>query len=256
MQTKKLTSLNRAGLLVLAALIILLVSLFLVNIARSHKPKVSSTTPVVPSSTSDISRMELADGQQMGSDSYNFTTDVTGPSAMHLPLKTLQDFPASSSAQTAHITTSKGVLTVELFQSLAPLTVANFVTLARTGFYDDLHFHRVVPNFVAQIGDPASRGVTDPVVLDTLGTGYPDYRIEDEFGAGLSHDGPGYLSMANINLDGSYPNSGGSQFFITLAPLTYLDGRHAIFGRVSEGLEILPRLEVGDAIQKITFDDN
>jgi len=254
MQTKNLSSLNRASLLVLGVLIISLVSLVLVNFAAKRAPASPTPSSLLASPVSDISRLELVQGQQMQSESYNFTTDVTAPSAMQLPLKTLADFPASASAQTAYITTSKGKLTVELYQGLAPLTVANFVSLAKSGFYDDLRFHRVMDNFVAQIGDPASRGLKDRVALETLGTGYPGYRIEDEFGAGLSHDGPGVLSMANINLDGSFPNSGGSQFFITLAPLTYLDGRHAIFGRVTSGLDILPRLEVGDAIQSITFD--
>ncbi|MBQ6154930.1 peptidylprolyl isomerase [bacterium] len=171
---------------------------------------------------------------------------------MLLPLKTLADFNASESAATsATITTSAGKLTVELYPQQAPLTVANFVSLAESGFYDDLRFHRVEPGFVVQVGDPESRGVDDEMQLLGLGTGYPGYRIADELDSQLSHDQAGILSMANINVNGDYPNSGGSQFFITLAPATQLDGRHAIFGKVIDGLDVLDKIKVGDAIEKI-----
>ncbi len=203
----------------------------------------------------DIAQLQMVDGQQMSSESFNLTADLSAPASLQLPLKTLADFPATASAVTkAVIATNKGNIEVELYGSKSPLTVANFVTLAENGFYNGLHFHRVVPNFVAQIGDDQSRDVRSREALEKLGTGYPGYRIEDEFDPSLSHDSAGVLSMANINVDGSYPNSGGSQFFITLAPATYLDGRHAIFGRVTNGLNILPRLEVGDEIRGITLE--
>lgn len=254
MKKNTFASINRAGRLVLIAMVILFISVFLAVFFRRQQlqHQVAPTADISP--VSDISRLEMPQGQQMQSDSFNFTTDVSGPSAMQLPLRTRSDFAATASARVAHIITTKGPLTVTLYADAAPLTVANFIALASSGFYDDLRFHRVVDGFVAQIGDPASRGINDAATLETLGTGYPGYRIEDEFGEGLSHDAAGVLSMANINIDGSYPNSGGSQFFITLSPLTYLDGRHAIFGRVTEGLDVLPRLKVGDAITKITFD--
>lgn len=120
-----------------------------------------------------------------------------------------------------------GQVVIELLPKSAPQTVNNFVFLANEGWYDDVMFHRVIPGFMAQTGDPTGLGVGDP-----------GYSIPDEFDPALSHNGAGIVSMAN-----SGPNSGGSQFFITYAPATHLDGAHAIFGRVIEGM---------DAVQAIT----
>jgi cyclophilin family peptidyl-prolyl cis-trans isomerase len=122
-----------------------------------------------------------------------------------------------------------------------PLTVMSFVGLAEgtlgpvagKPFFDGLQFHRVVPGFVIQGGDPTGTG-----------RGGPGYRFPDEFAAGLRHDGPGWLSMAN-----SGPDTNGSQFFITLGPARYLDFVHAIFGRVTEGLDLLPQIQPGDTMQ-------
>ena len=110
---------------------------------------------------------------------------------------------------------------IELLPQSAPETVNNFVFLAEEGWYDGLTFHRVIPGFMAQTGDPTALGIGDP-----------GYAINDEFDPELSHDGSGIVSMAN----NSNPNTGGSQFFITTGPATHLDGLHAIFGRVIEGL--------------------
>jgi cyclophilin family peptidyl-prolyl cis-trans isomerase len=211
--------------------------------------------PVAASPTPEIAQIDFVEGGQMSGANLSLNTNLNAPPAMLLPLKTLADFPASSSAHTAIITTTKGELTLSLFPELAPLTVANFASLSQAHFYDHLKFHRLEPGFVLQIGDPASRDVTDPQQLLTLGTGYPGYRIADEFDSQLSHDQAGIVSMANINADGQYPHTGGSQFFITLAPATYLDGRHAVFGRISQGLDVLAQLEVGDAITQITIVD-
>ena len=126
---------------------------------------------------------------------------------------------AASERPTATIETSRGRIVIELFRDAAPRTVDNFVTLASQGFYNGLRFHRVIPGFMIQTGDPNGDG-----------TGGPGYEFEDEFGPGLTHDGPGAVSMANRG-----PNTNGSQFFITVAPAPWLDGRHAIFGRVVEG---------------------
>ena len=120
---------------------------------------------------------------------------------------------------------------IELFPQSAPETVNNFVFLAEDGWYDGIIFHRVIPGFMAQAGDPTG-----------LGIGGPGYAISDEFDPALSHDGPGVLSMAN-----SGPNSGGSQFFITTGAATHLDGLHAIFGRVLEGQEIIDGMGPRDA---------
>jgi cyclophilin family peptidyl-prolyl cis-trans isomerase len=119
--------------------------------------------------------------------------------------------------------TSMGTFRAELFQDRAPNTTANFVSLSRKGFYDGLTFHRVIDGFMIQGGDPNGDG-----------TGGPGYTIKDEFGPGLRHDSEGILSMANAG-----PNTGGSQFFITLAPTPWLDGKHAIFGRVIGGMEVV-----------------
>ncbi len=140
----------------------------------------------------------------------------------------------------AEITTPRGVITAELFFQKAPLTVANFTGLAegtlgpapRKPFFNGLTFHRVVPGFVVQGGDPLGTG-----------EGGPGYEFPDEFVPGLRHDAAGNLSMAN---DG--PDTNGSQFFITLAPTNRLNYLHAVFGRVVRGLEVLPQIKQGDTM--------
>ena len=116
-----------------------------------------------------------------------------------------------------------GVIRAELYPEVAPNTVRNFVSLVQKGFYDGTIFHRVIPGFMIQGGDPTGTGM-----------GGPGYKIDDEFGEGLQHDDEGVLSMANAG-----PNTGGSQFFITLAPTPWLNGHHAIFGKVVEGMDIV-----------------
>jgi len=123
----------------------------------------------------------------------------------------------------AILKTEKGDITLELFADKAPLTVNNFVFLAREGFYDGVIFHRVIANFMAQSGDPTGRG-----------TGGPGYRFADEFHSSLRHDRPGILSMANAG-----PNTNGSQFFITHVPTPWLDGKHSVFGQVIKGMDVL-----------------
>ena len=124
----------------------------------------------------------------------------------------------------ARIDTSKGAINLTLFADQAPVTVANFVNLANRGYYDGLKFHRVIANFMIQGGCPHGNG-----------RGGPGYQFEDEFDAGLRHDRPGRLSMAN-----SGPGTNGSQFFITHVPTPWLDDAHTIFGAV-----------VGDADQQV-----
>ena len=123
----------------------------------------------------------------------------------------------------ATIETSKGTLVVELYRDKAPKTVENFVTLAKKGFYDRIIFHRVIPGFMIQTGDPTGTGM-----------GGPGYTFADEFSPDLKHTGPGILSMAN-----SGPNTNGSQFFITLAATPWLDGKHSVFGKVVEGQSVV-----------------
>lgn len=123
----------------------------------------------------------------------------------------------------AVIQTSMGDMTVKLFADKAPNTVKNFVHLASKGFYDGLGFHRVIEGFMIQGGCPNGDG-----------RGGPGYRFADEFDRELRHSGPGVLSMANAG-----PNTNGSQFFITLVPTPHLDGRHTVFGRLTEGEDVL-----------------
>lgn len=127
------------------------------------------------------------------------------------------------------VITNMGDVEIELLFSLAPKTVDNFLKLAKSGFYDDTLFHRVIPDFMIQGGDPNTRN-GDP---NTYGTGGPGYTIPDEFRVGLSNVS-GTISMAN-----SGPNTGGSQFFINVADNTYLDGKHAVFGRVTSGMNVV-----------------
>ncbi|MDA0988996.1 MAG: peptidylprolyl isomerase [Chloroflexi bacterium] len=123
----------------------------------------------------------------------------------------------------ATIITNKGSIEIELFPKEAPKTVNNFVTLSKNGFYDEVIFHRVIPNFMIQGGDPTGTG-----------SGGPGYTFEDEFHAALKFDQPGLLAMAN-----SGPNTNGSQFFITTVPTPHLNGAHTIFGRVLEGQDVV-----------------
>jgi cyclophilin family peptidyl-prolyl cis-trans isomerase len=123
----------------------------------------------------------------------------------------------------ASIATNHGTFEVELFEDRAPRTAGNFMELAESGYYDGTIFHRVIAGFMIQGGDPKGTG-----------TGGPGYTIPDEFDPGLRHDSSGVLSMANAG-----PNTGGSQFFITLAATPWLDDRHAVFGKVVSGMEVV-----------------
>ena len=127
----------------------------------------------------------------------------------------------------ARMNTSVGVLGIRLLPETAPLHVTGFAVLAGLGFYDGLVFHRVIPAFMAQGGCPLGTG-----------TGGPGYRIDGEYDRAVTHDRAGMLSAANAG-----PGTDGSQFFITFAPTPWLDGKHTIFGRVEEGMDVLPALE-------------
>ena len=138
---------------------------------------------------------------------------------------------------TATFDTDRGLIKVELLADKAPLTVANFVNLAKHGFYDGLNFHRVIPDFMIQGGCPEGSG-----------RGGPGYRFEDETNNGVKHE-RGVLSMANAG-----PNTNGSQFFITHIKTDWLDGKHTVFGKVIEGLEVVDSVAGGDAINSVKIE--
>ena len=148
----------------------------------------------------------------------------------------------------ASVVTEKGRIRIRLFAEEAPKTVNNFVFLARDGYFDGTTFHRVIEGFMAQGGDPTGTG-----------TGGPGYRIPDEFHPDLRHDKPGILSMANAG-----PNTGGSQFFITHVATPWLDDRHAVFGEVVEGMDVVNAIrerdpqrdrEPGDRIERVEIEE-
>src|SRR3712207_5867287 len=148
----------------------------------------------------------------------------------------------------ANLVTAKGTVRIKLFAQEAPETVNNFVFLAREGYYDGTTFHRVIEGFMAQGGDPTGTGA-----------GGPGYSIRDEFHPNRRHDKPGVLSMANRG-----PNTGGSQFFITHVATPWLDDRHAVFGEVVEGMDVVSSIrerdpqsdrEPGDRIERVEIEE-
>jgi peptidyl-prolyl cis-trans isomerase B (cyclophilin B) len=133
--------------------------------------------------------------------------------------------------------TSRGPIKIELYPDKAPLTVANFVNLVKRGFYDGLKFHRVIPDFMIQGGCPEGSG-----------RGGPGYRFEDETNNGVRHE-RGVLSMANAG-----PNTNGSQFFITHVATPWLDGKHTVFGKVIDGLDVVDSVKQDDEIKAVTLE--
>ena len=131
--------------------------------------------------------------------------------------------------------TNRGEIKLELYSDKTPITVTNFVNLANRGYYNGLRFHRVIPDFMIQGGDPTGTGA-----------GGPGYRFEDEFDSSLRHSVPGILSMANAG-----PGTNGSQFFITHVPTPWLDGKHSIFGKVVSGMDVVNSIQQGDQIVKV-----
>ena len=137
----------------------------------------------------------------------------------------------------ATIKTNKGDININLTDDKTPVTVANFVNLVKNGFYNDLSFHRVIPDFMIQGGCPIGTG-----------TGGPGYKFEDEFDASLKHDKPGVLSMANAG-----PGTNGSQFFVTHVATPWLDGKHSVFGAVESDADmaVVNSIVGGDSISTI-----
>jgi peptidyl-prolyl cis-trans isomerase B (cyclophilin B) len=133
------------------------------------------------------------------------------------------------------IQTDRGNMTVEMFQDDAPNTVANMISLIENGYYDGLNFHRVISDFMIQGGCP-----------EGTGTGGPGYNFDDECTSERRHDSAGVLSMANAG-----PRTNGSQFFITHGPTPHLDGKHTVFGKVTDGLELVHEIQQGDVMEKV-----
>jgi peptidyl-prolyl cis-trans isomerase B (cyclophilin B) len=148
--------------------------------------------------------------------------------------------PAAVSDIRVIVKTTQGDIEGTLFASKTPMTVANFLNLASKGYYDGLTFHRVVPDFMIQGGDPQGTG-----------RGGPGYRFGDEFHPELKHSKPGIFSMANAG-----PGTNGSQFFITHVATPHLDGRHSVFGEVTKGQDVVNRIAIGDKIEKIEILDS
>ena len=137
------------------------------------------------------------------------------------------------------VKTDKGDIEGVLYPGKAPVTVANFLNLAKRGYYDGLKFHRVIPDFMIQGGDPTGTG-----------SGGPGYRFEDECTPELKHDKPGIFSMANAG-----PGTNGSQFFITHLPTPHLNGKHTVYGSVTKGQDIVNAIAQGDKIKSIEILD-
>ena len=137
------------------------------------------------------------------------------------------------------LSTNKGPIEATLLASKTPVTVANFLNLAKRGYYNGLSFHRVIPDFMIQGGDP-----------DGTGRGGPGYRFEDECTPELKHDRSGLFSMANAG-----PGTNGSQFFVTHVPTPWLDGKHTVFGGVTKGQDVVDAIRQGDKIEKIEILD-
>ena len=141
---------------------------------------------------------------------------------------------------TATLSTDKGDIVLDLYDDDCPETAGNFIKLAKDGFYDGLSFHRVIPDFMIQGGCPQGTG-----------TGGPGYKFDDEPSAlAKKHDSPGILSMANAG-----PNTNGSQFFITHGPTPHLNGKHAVFGYVTSGQEVVDAIRQGDAMDSVTISE-
>ena len=147
----------------------------------------------------------------------------------------MSDTKISEELPQIQIQTDHGDMTIEMFEDHAPNTVANMISLIEKGYYDGLNFHRVISDFMIQGGCPQGTG-----------TGGPGYKFDDECTSECRHDSAGILSMANAG-----PRTNGSQFFITHGPTPHLDGKHTVFGKVTEGLDVVHEIKQGDVMEKV-----
>ena len=184
--------------------------------AAEEKKKMSAPTATTDAATAEIDKFIASQKIDKSSPSWK----------QNLPKPPKVSFPAGKKYVWV-LETNKGTIKITLKPDVAPMHVSSTIYLTRLGFYDGLSFHRVIPGFMAQGGDPLGNG-----------TGGPGYKYEGEFSPTVKHDKPGILSMANAG-----PGTDGSQFFITFVPTAHLDGRHSIFGEVTEGMDVLKKLE-------------
>jgi peptidyl-prolyl cis-trans isomerase B (cyclophilin B) len=187
------------------------------------------------------------------------TSDATGQSAstpeetgVYTPLYKL------NGEEIAVIKTSKGTIKVKFYEKDAPVAAANFIELALKGYYDQVKFHRYVPGFVIQGGDPQTKTATTAEVAAAdgsgqgpFGSGGPGYTIKDEYAGNPNKHVDGSLAMARTGA----PNSGGSQFYFALDNLPSLDGQYTVFGQATSGLEVIHNLRAGDVIESVTIEN-
>lgn len=197
-------------------------------------------------------------GSQSGTASKSASSETSSTQATNsqgVPLYTPKYAP--NGHEVAVFTTSEGTITVQLFGTDAPISVGNFVELTRKGFYDNTKFHRYVPGFVVQGGDPQTQDLSSDEVSASvanngpvpLGTGNPGYVIKGEFDMSVNPNKHlvGSLGMARSN----DPDSAGSQFYFCLSEIPSLDGSYTIFGKITEGLDVMKKLRVGSVIEKV-----
>lgn len=223
----------------ISLLLVLIVSMVVLSSCRAPEPE---TKDLTFSNAYDQNGTTENGQENTKQTSQNYQLET--PTKEGTPMKELSDFEPIEGTQVT-LTTTKGDITFELFRDKAPLTTLNFLTLAKSGFYDGIIFHRVIPDFMAQVGDPITK---EPGTEASWGTSGPGYTIPDEFDPSLTHDSEGVVSMANAG-----PNTGGSQFFITYEATPWLDGKHAVFGKVTDGMDVLRQIDVGDKIVSVAI---
>lgn len=208
--------------------------------------EVEPLRPIQQNSQQQTDQSSLQYSNQTGSQASTAPVPQTKPTTpTEETVKTLKDFTPIT-AKSATIKTNKGDIEFDLYADKSPLTVTNFLTLAKSKFYDGVKFHRIIADFMAQVGDPKTK---DDSQKAAWGTGGPGYTIQDEFAPELKFVGEGVVAMANTGM----PNTGGSQFFITFGDTTWLNGKHAIFGKVTKGMDVVRSLEIGDQILSISY---
>jgi cyclophilin family peptidyl-prolyl cis-trans isomerase len=202
------------------------------------KPETATTDPATPATTPEAAKPDTAAAPAVAKPGAIPAGYTLVPFLTDKPVREFKTEPALSLQDGknyfALIDTNRGQLLADLYEEQTPVTVNNFVVLARNHYFDGIRFHRVMDGFMAQSGDPQS---TDLAKKEQWGTGGPGYSFADEFRTALTFDSAGLLAMAN-----SGPATNGSQFFITFAPTEGLNGKHTIFGKIVTGDDVLPKL--------------